>query len=131
MCIYKLGGLVQQLAEGRERRTAPNGPNPVDLALEVDGIARVLRRSGRPVDVPRGLDAVQRRQQELERVPGLEVHIIKRRQSLDVYDIVADVALARVNLLHNINTRVAEDGEDLAEHARAVLVDDADALDRV
>ena len=42
MCIYKLGGLVQQLAEGRERGPAPDAPDAVDLALEVHRVPGVF-----------------------------------------------------------------------------------------
>ena len=68
MCIYKLGcsGFVQQLAERRQRRPAAHGPNPVDLALEVDGVPGMLRARGRPVNVSCALDPVQR----LQRVVG-------------------------------------------------------------
>ena len=45
--------------------------------------------------------------------------------------VVADVAFARVDLLDDVDTGVAEDAEDLAEHARAVLIHHTDSLDRV
>ena len=131
MCIYKLGGLVQQLAEGRERGPAPDAPDAVDLALEVHGVPGMFGTGRRAINVSCRFDAVQRRQQELERVPGLEVHVVEGRQSLDIYDVVADVTLRRVYLLYDVDAGVAEDAEDLSQHARAVLVDDADALDRV
>ena len=49
-----------------------------------------------PVDVARGLDPDEGREEELERVPGLEVDVVERVEALDVDDVVREVALGPV-----------------------------------
>ena len=44
------------------------------------------------------------------------------------HHVVADVTLRGVDLLDDVDARIPKNAEDLAEHARAVLVDDADSL---
>mmetsp|Transcript_24072 Transcript_24072/g.72356 ORF Transcript_24072/g.72356 Transcript_24072/m.72356 type:complete len:276 (-) Transcript_24072:762-1589(-) len=123
-------GARGELAERGQRRRVL-GADAEDLALEVDRVAAVLRRGRRAVDVARRLDAVDGREEELQRVPGLEVDVLERREALDVDDVVRQIAARRVDLLDDVDARVAKDGKNLAEHARPVLVDDADALHRV
>ena len=47
------------------------------------------------------------------------------------HHVVADVALRGIYLLDDVDARVPKNAEDLSQHARAVLVDDADALDGI